>query len=165
MATDTGDWQSWFNAHGGALVLLARQIVPGRADAEDVVQNAFVRFWRTRESVADPVAYLFACVKNCALDWQRSRQRQSRREAEAARPEMETLFAGSADHNERQAAIEEALRELPPEQAEVLVMKIWGELTFPQIAAALEISPNTAASRYRYAIGRLRESLAEEPTR
>ena len=49
------------------------------------------------------------------------------------------------------------------EQAEVLVMKIWGGLSFPQIAAALEISANTAASRYRYALAKLREQLAEEP--
>jgi len=46
-----------------------------------------------------------------------------------------------------------------------LVLKIWGELTFPQIATALEISHNTAASRYRYAIAKLRETLAEEPIR
>jgi RNA polymerase sigma factor (sigma-70 family) len=165
MANDSDDWQGWFDAHGAALVLLARQMVPSRADAEDVVQEAFVRFWRSRGSVADPVAYLFACVKHCALDWQRSRRRQARREEQAARPEMEALFVGSAEHNERQTAIEYALRELPSEQAEVLVLKIWGELTFPQIAEALEIPPNTAASRYRYAIAKLRETLAEEPIR
>ncbi len=41
-------------------------------------------------------------------------------------------------------------------------MKIWGGLSFPQIAEALRISSNTAASRYRYALARLREQLAEE---
>ena len=64
------DWQIWFDQHGAALVLLARQFVGSRADAEDVVQEAFVRFWRTRERVNDPAAFVFACVRRCALDWQ-----------------------------------------------------------------------------------------------
>jgi RNA polymerase sigma-70 factor (ECF subfamily) len=66
------------------------------------------------------------------------------------------------EHDERRTSIEAALRNLPINQAEVLVMKIWGGLTFPQIATALKISPNTAASRYRYALATLREQLATE---
>jgi RNA polymerase sigma-70 factor (ECF subfamily) len=107
---------------------------------------------------------MFACVKGCALDWQRSRRRRLRREECAAKPEGAPLFISTPEQGERQAAIEAALRELPKEQAEVLVMKIWGQLSFPQIAAALDTSPNTAASRYRYALAKLREALAEEPT-
>jgi len=158
------DWQSWFDRHGAALVLLARQFVQSRADAEDVVQEAFVRFWRSRERVTEPAAFLFACVRRCALDWQRSRQRRTHREERAARPEVELLFART-EQDERRAAIESALHELPVEQAEVVVMKIWGHLSFPEIAEALEISPNTAASRYRYALAKLREALTEEPSR
>jgi RNA polymerase sigma factor (sigma-70 family) len=158
------NWKAWLDEHGAALVLLARQFVDRRADAEDVVQEAFVRFWRSRQGVKEPAAYLFACVKHCALDWQRSRRRQERREAQAARPEADALFVRGIEQGERQAAIEAALRDLPAEQAEVLVMRIWGGLSFPQIAAALAIPTNTAASRYRYALARLREALAEEPT-
>jgi RNA polymerase sigma-70 factor (ECF subfamily) len=160
---DTDDWQFWLDRHGPALLLFARQFVPSRADAEDVVQDAFVRFWRARASVVEPAAYLYACVKRCALDSLRSRRRQVQRDERAARPETEAMFAHAAEQDERRAAIETALRELPAEQAEVLVMKIWGGLTFPQIAEALETSPNTVASRYRYALGKLREALAEEP--
>ena len=162
MAGDSDQWTVWLDRHGAALVLLARQWVPSRADAEDVVQEAFVRFWRSRHRAADPAAYLYACVKHCALDWQRSRKRQSRREEAAARPEAETFFAGPLEQDERRVAIEAALRSLPESQREVLVMKIWGGLSFPQIAEALRISANTAASRYRYALAKLREQLAEE---
>jgi RNA polymerase sigma-70 factor (ECF subfamily) len=87
----------------------------------------------------------------------------------AARPEAEPLFVDPLEQDERRAAIEASLRELPLGQAEVVVMKIWGGLTFPQIAEALELPTNTVASRYRYAIARLRarlrEQLAEEPIR
>jgi RNA polymerase sigma-70 factor (ECF subfamily) len=154
------DWQIWFDRHGAALVLLARQFVGSRADAEDIVQEAFVRFWRSRERVAEPAAFVFACVRRCALDWHRSRQRQDKREEQAARPE--SLFVAPGEQDERRTAIEAALRELPLEQAEIVVMKIWGQLSFPQIAEAIDVSPNTAASRYRYAIEKLRAALAEE---
>ncbi len=152
----------WLDGHGPALVLFARQWVSSRSAAEDVVQEAFIRFWRSRHRVEEPVAYLFATVKHCALDWQRDRSRRSRREEVAARPEREPLFASPLEQDERRAAIDAALGELPESQREVLVMKIWGELSFPQIAEALRISANTAASRYRYALAKLREQLAEE---
>jgi RNA polymerase sigma-70 factor, ECF subfamily len=161
---DGDDWRAWFEAHGAALLLFARQFVARVADAEDIVQEAFVRYWRSRGQVEEPAPYMFACVRHCALDWQRGKRRQLRREELAARPESAPLFAHAAEQDERRQAIEIALRELPEEQAAVLVMKIWGGLTFAQIAAALETSPNTAASRYRYALARLRESLAEEPS-
>ncbi len=165
MAGETNDWAVWLNRHGPALVLLARQWVASHADAEDIVQEAFVRFWRSRERARDSAAYLFACVKSCAQDWLRGKQRRERRETAAAGAEVEPAFAGALEQAERRASVESALRDLPDEQREVLVMKIWGELTFPQIGEALGMSANTAASRYRYALDKLREQLAEEPIR
>jgi RNA polymerase sigma-70 factor (ECF subfamily) len=156
------EWAVWLERHGAALVLFARQWVGGHADAEDVVQEAFVRFWRSREKARDATAYLYACVRNCALHWQRSRIRLSRREEAAARPEAEAMFTGPLEQDERRAVIAAALNNLPEGQREVLVMKIWGGLSFPQIALALQMPANTAASRYRYALEKLREELAEE---
>ena len=163
MAGAHDDWAVWLDQHGPALILLARQWVASRADAEDIVQEAFARFWRSRQRATDPAAYLYACVKHCAMDWQRSLSRRSRRDEAAARPEAEPLFTAPLEQDERRAAITAALRNLPANQREVLVMKIWGGLSFPQIAEALLISSNTAASRYRYALARLRVQLAEEP--
>jgi len=163
MALGADHWAEWLDQHGAALVLFARQWVVSQSDAEDVVQDAFVRFWRSRQRVTEPLSYLYSCVKHCALDAQRARQRQVRREEATARQESETLFAGSLEQRERQTAIEAALVQLPDKQREVMVMRIWGGLTFPQIATALEISADTAASCYRYAIAKLRTMLAEEP--
>lgn len=165
MAVDADEWTDWFDRHAPALVLFARQSVPSRADAEDVVQEGFVRFWQSRSRAIDPIAYLFACVKRSALDWQRYRSRQVKREQAAARPEAEPLFTGPVEQDERRTAIAAALRKLPDAQREVIVLKIWGGLSFPQVAETLGISPNTAASRCRYALARLREQLAEESIR
>ena len=162
MAGDPDEWATWLDRHGPALVLLARQRVASLADAEDVVQEAFVRFWRSRHRAADPVAFLYTCVRRYALDWQRTRGRRSRREKAAARPEADSCFAGPAEQAEFRAAVEGLLRGLPEDQREVLVMKVWGGLTFAQIAQVLQVSANTAASRYRYALAKLREQLAEE---
>lgn len=159
---ETGHWKEWFGRRGPALILFARQWTATHADAEDIVQEAFVRFWRSRPGVDDPEAFLFACVRRCALDAQRTQSRRTRRERAVARPEDETLFDPCVD-NERRDLVETALARLPDEQREVLVMKTWGGLTFPQIAEALQISVNTAASRYRYALARLRGQLAKEP--
>jgi len=162
MAADSDSWTTWLEIHGPALLLFARQWAASRADAEDILQEAFIRFWKSRDRVAEPEAYLYTCVKHCALDAQRGSQRQRTREEAAARPEADIMFTGPIEQ-ERRSALEAALRNLPESQAEVLVLKIWGGLSFPQIATALQIPPNTAASRYRYALAALREQLAEEP--
>ena len=162
MTAGSDQWIVWLDQHGAALVLFARQWVSRGTDAEDVVQEAFIRFWRARHQVAEPTAYLYACVKHCALDWQRGRNRQARREEAVARPEGEPLFTDSLEQDERRIAIETALSTLPETQRAVLLMKIWGGLSFLQIGEALQISANTAASRYRYALAKLREEMAEE---
>ena len=162
MASDAEEWTAWLDEHIASLVLLARQWVPVRADAEDVVQEAFIRFWRSRRRVTEPAGFFYACVKNVAIDWQRNRQRQARREEAVARKESATLFVGPIEQSERRIAIEGALRGLPINQREVMVMRIWGGLSFSQIATALEISDNTVKSRYRYALAKLSEQLAEE---
>jgi RNA polymerase sigma-70 factor (ECF subfamily) len=157
-----GHWSDWLDRHGAGLLLFARQWVSSRADAEDAVQEAFVRFWRSRQGVADPAAYLYACVKHCIFDRQREKKRQLQREEAVARFEGESWFSDRPEQDERGAAIDKALQNLPEAQREVLVLKIWGGLTFPQVAEALRISANTAASRYRYALDKLRVLLVEE---
>lgn len=163
---DTRNWQTWLAEHGPPLLLLARQRVHGLADAEDIVQEAFVRFWHSRHTARDPVAYLYACTRSRCLDWLRDRQRRTRREEAVARARhvaAPDLFA-AIECDERRQLIEEALRSLPHEQREVVIMKLWGNLSFAQIGQALCIPANTAASRYRYALEKLRQPLAQEPT-
>jgi RNA polymerase sigma-70 factor (ECF subfamily) len=158
-----GGPDQWLEQHGPALLLFARGWVSGHADAEDVVQEAFVRFWRSRSRASDPAAYLYACVKRSALEWLRAGARRSRREEASARAEAEPLFEDVLEQQERRVAVEAALANLPEKQREVLVMRIWGDLSFPQIAEALGVPTETAASRYRYALAKLHEEFSEEP--
>jgi RNA polymerase sigma-70 factor (ECF subfamily) len=159
-------WRVWLDRHGPALALLARQWCATRADAEDAVQDGFVRFWRSRGRARDDAAYLYACVRSAAVDLSRGRRRRERHEANAGGPDAAgpdaSLFESSVDRAELRDAVEHALATLPPEQREVLVMKIWGGLTFAQIAESLSVPPNTAASRYRYALARLEAALPKE---
>ena len=156
-------WKDWFRQHGPKLLLFARQATRTRADAEDVVQEAFVRFWKHQRKLGgEPLGLLFASVRRAAVDMARRNGRRARRELAAESEPAEGdegLFEGLAENDDRRAAIEAAIRQLPDKLREVLVLKIWGERTFEEIGAQLELSPNTAASRYRYALTALRELL------
>jgi RNA polymerase sigma-70 factor (ECF subfamily) len=158
--TDGPDWRKWLERHGPALVLYARQIVHDGALAEDAVQDGFVRFWRRRDQADDAAALLYAAVRSAALDLLRRRQRHGRRERAAAPPEV--CFDVTAEERERAARVTAALAELPPEQREAVVLKIWAGLTFGQIAAAVGEPANTVASRYRYAMEKLAARLGAE---
>ena len=161
MAED--DWTAWLRRHGPAMLLLARQWANDASDADDIVQEAFLRFWRLRAKATDRAAYLFACVRNVATEMCRGGARREAREKSAARPErVNDWFTADPQRAERNARIERVLGGLPEAQREVVVMKIWGRLSFEQVAIALQTSPNTAASRYRYALEKLRAELAEE---
>lgn len=152
------DWKTCFAESAPGLVLFARQFVRSAADAEDIVQEAFVRFWRKQHSIQNR-ALLFATVRSIALDLLRRDSRRARREATAI-AEVEQSVAPQFDQtSDAQQALAAAMDRLPAEQREVLVMKIWNELTFADIAAVLNISQNTAASRYRYALTTLKKHV------
>jgi RNA polymerase sigma-70 factor (ECF subfamily) len=152
------DWKVCFSEYGPGLLLFARQWVRSSADAEDIVQEAFVKFWRRNHRI-DNRALLYATVRSIALDLIRRDSRRARREAEAFSDVAQSSQPQFAVEDESQRALAAAVDLLPHEQREVLVMKIWNELTFAEIGSALEISQNTAASRYRYALSALKKNL------
>jgi RNA polymerase sigma-70 factor (ECF subfamily) len=152
------DWKVCFSEYGPGLLLFARQWVRSPADAEDIVQEAFVKFWRRNHRI-DNRALLYATVRSIALDLIRRDSRRARREAEVFSDAAQSSQPQFAVEDESRRALAVAVDLLPHEQREVLVMKIWNELTFAEIGSALEISQNTAASRYRYALSALKKNL------
>ena len=163
-ATDTLEpWRVCYQQLAPKLLLCARQWVAS-ADAEDIVQTAFIRFWRKNPD-AQPEHYplLYAAVRSAALDLIRSEGRRANRENEYHDSEYGGAFAffdSTQEQREEAQAVENALRALPSEQREVVALRIWGELTFAEIATALDASINTVASRYRYGLEALRKLLS-----
>ena len=153
-------WQHWFQHHGPKLLLWARQCTRSLADAEDVLQEAIVRYWRhQRQLGGDPRPLLFTSIRRAAVDLARRNARRLNREQRCAADADVSWFVPEAGAEEHTAQLEAAVRRLPDEQREVLVLKLWGELTFEEIARQAGIPPNTAASRYRYALAALRKEL------
>jgi RNA polymerase sigma-70 factor (ECF subfamily) len=152
------NWKIRFSELAPGLVLFARQWVRSGADAEDIVQEAFVKFWRRNHDI-DNRALLYATVRSMALDLIRRDSRRARREAESYSDIAQVVEPQFELGNDSQRLLVLALDRLPHEQREVLVMKVWNDLTFAEIADALGISQNTAASRYRYALGALKKQL------
>ncbi len=150
---------------GDGLFLYARQLCYNDADAADVVQEAFLRVWRkhANNGVTEPdlPALFYAAVRYVVLDRQRQAARRHHREATAGETlyDQSPLFEAGLEQAEERAALEAAIHKLPVEQREVLTLKIWGELTFQQIATVTDESPNTIASRYRLALAVLRQRL------
>lgn len=161
--TSTDPWRACYAQLAPRLLLFARQWVGSQADAEDVVQTAFVRFWRQQPD-AQPKHYplLFAVVRTVALDLLRSNGRRGQREEkyfnEATDGEPIT-FDPLPEQTEMAEMVQHALNAIPPQQRETLVLRIWGELTFAEIATTVGESINTVASRYRYAMEAMRKVI------
>jgi len=149
-----------YDRHGAAMLRVAAAIAGSREEAEDAVQDVFVGLVRAGErlrAVQNLRAYLFASVRRAAL-----RRRRRRRPAALASHDVpEARASREAGDAETAARLERALALLPQEQREVVALHVDGGLTFGECAEILAISPNTAASRYRYALGKLRDALKE----
>ncbi len=103
---------------------------------------------------------LFATIRRRAIDLGRSTDRRAGRESVAAGAIPEAWFDEGVEERERSQLIQKAMCKLPENYREVVTLKVWGELTFIEIAEVLAIPANTAASRYRYGLAELRKLTA-----
>jgi len=152
-----------YDDHAQTLFAFLLNYTRDEADAKDLLQELFVKVARQPgllDAVRDERAFLLRLAHNLAVDLVRRRATRERNYGKLA-AESVTLFAPAASVDERAfgEALAGALGELPAEQRAVVHLKLWEGLTFEAIAEALEIPPNTAASRYRYGIDKLRQRL------
>jgi RNA polymerase sigma-70 factor, ECF subfamily len=147
--------------YGTRLFRVAWAILRSCEDAEDAVQDVFVGLARARRhlgQVENWQAYLFAALRRAAGKI-------------AAGRKAPRVGSGDLNHvpaaqprpvdADRSLQLERALQTLPVEQHELIALKLDAGLTFAEIATLLEISPSTAASRYRYTIAKPRASFQE----
>ena len=156
--------ESVYRDHAPSLHRFLLRLTRNEADTHDVLQEIFVRLARSPqllEGVAAPRSFLFRMAHRLVIDrYRREQTRQqtaelaSRETALSAEPEP-----AEGDAHWRRQNVAAALETLPFEQKAVVVLKVWEEMTFAEIAAVLDISANTAASRYRYALDKLRAAL------
>lgn len=148
------DVRRLYAAHGPALVAYACSFAVDAAAAEDAVHQVFLRLLRGDTVVPDaPVAYLYRAVRNAGLNARRNGSRGVPLETETA------CFGRRGGDREGALALQTALAALPEEQREVVVMRIWSGMTLEEISVATRAPLNTVASRYRYALEKLRERL------
>jgi len=124
------------------------------SEAEDVLQETFVSLLQRTEAPEKPEHYCVRSYRNRSLNHRRSLWRRMTRELESSR-----WFERSAGETPEERRAMQCLAELPVEQREVIVLKLWHQHTFEEIAGLLELSPNTVAGRYRYGIQKLKTSM------
>ncbi len=153
------DW-IW-DAYASRLLAFAIALLRSRHDAEETLQNVFVKIARNRDRLAAArslKAYLFTMARNEAMTLARQR---NRREIPVD-PAGFGLIPADPAHPPAPEEAEAAARHLaalPEKQRDVIVLKIFQDMTFEEIALSIGISLNTAASRYRYGIEKLRKLL------
>jgi RNA polymerase sigma-70 factor, ECF subfamily len=155
--------EALYDEHAPALFGFLLNLTRNEADTRDLMQELFCKLASRPEQlqgVKEMRAYLVRLGHNLAIDLMR-RTGTRHKYHDSLATEMNDLFAPSSNPDEQafRSALEAALGELPPDQRAVVHLKLWGEFTFEEIAQILEIPLNTAASRYRYGLDKLRERL------
>lgn len=146
-----------YETKAAELILYGRALGLSHAEAEDVVQETFVALLKQDAAPENPAHYCVRCFRNAAFNYRRSFWRRLTREFESHR----WFERGNTESPAERLAMR-CLANLPVAQREVIVLKIWHQYTFEEIGELLEISPHTAAGRYRYGLEKLRTCLKEE---
>ncbi|HVY70526.1 MAG TPA: sigma-70 family RNA polymerase sigma factor [Verrucomicrobiae bacterium] len=143
-----------FDAKAAELILYGRALGLGHGEAEDVLQEVFLQLLRRETPPEEPEHYCVRAYRNRAANYRRGLWRRLTREFESRR-----WFERDSGESPFERAAMRCLEQLPVEQREAIVLKIWHHHTFEEIGELLGISPNTIAGRYRYGLQKIRHSL------
>ncbi len=146
--------EALYQEKAAELILYGRALGLSHGEAEDVLQETFLALLRRSDEPSKAAHYCVRSYRNHALNHRRSLWRRLTRELESR-----SWFDTSTQETRVAEDAIRCLASLPGEQREVVVLKIWHEHTFEEIGELIGISPNTAAGRYRYAMGKLKQLL------
>jgi RNA polymerase sigma-70 factor, ECF subfamily len=149
--------QSLYEEHAPQILLYGRALGLSHSESEDVLQETFLALMQRAEVPEEPRHYCLRSFRNRALNYRRGLWRRLTRELESLR-----WFERDPGESLQERAAMRCLARLPAEQREVIVLKVWHQYTFDEIGKLLELSPNTAAGRYRYGLEKLRACLNGE---
>jgi RNA polymerase sigma-70 factor (ECF subfamily) len=157
------DLQRLYDEHAQALFAFLLNFTRNEDDTHDLLQEIFTRLARHTgllHSARDERSFLLRLAHNAAIDLMRRRGTREKYHEQLAEAQP-SVFAPAVNPDESafRDSLSRALAELPPDQRAVVHLKLWENLTFERIAETLEIPQNTAASRYRYGLDKLRERL------
>ena len=162
------EWKRWLAENSPRLLLFARSWGKSREDAEDLVQDAIIKMWhyqheQNRGGGPPDLPLVFSTIRFAGLMLHRSEtRRRKREEAIVYLNDFKDVWLDPVMEDDEDALrLRDAVQNLSDKLREVIVMKTWGGLTFAQISGVLAISPNTAASRYRYALEQLTLDLKQ----
>lgn len=150
-------WASWVDQNGEAFFLYAKQQCRSESDAKDVLQDALTEAWQKTKKGLPDRSLVFATIRRRAIDLGRSTDRRAIREIKY-NGRGENWFLPDYSVGDVRHQLASAIETMPDTLREVIILKIWGDLTFPAISQLIGIPVATATSRYRYALERLRES-------
>lgn len=157
-SVDDHVWQQrLYREKAAELLLYGRALGLSHSESEDVLQETFLALLKLEGEPRNAMHYCVRCFRNRALNFKRGWLRRITRELESQR-----WFEDSGGQSPAEIAAMRCLEKLPAEQREVIVLKVWHELTFEEIASIQEISPNTVAGRYRYGLQKLKQCLKEQ---
>lgn len=172
MSNDNADneaslaWKKWVGENINRFLLYARQQIHHPHDAEDIVQETLTELWRRKPGCIPSLPHVYTTIRSRAIDLVRSRRRRAQREAQgegiSGGVESEGIWGGIQGVmmlSEQHKQLEAALKTIPPEESEVVVLNIWSGMSFSEIAEVTGCSKGTVASRYRYALEKLRKIM------
>ena len=159
---DLRELESLYDEFAPAGYAFALQLTQDSDAAQDLVQSVFLRLARRpRFTILNPRSFVLRCIYRAHVDVVR-RDATRRQMLENLAWEAQTPFRPEPGEDEKIAELLEQLAALPEEQRAVVHLKTWEQRTFRQIAGILGIPANTAASRYRYALDKLRDAMRLE---